>query len=62
MNDAAVTIATVEGYDAISQCIESVILAHADVGAGIVHSATLTHDDVAGDALLTAPNLNTESL
>lgn len=34
------------------------ILAHANILTGIVDSATLTDDDVTGDAMLTAEDFN----
>ena len=34
------------------------VLAHANVLAGVVDGTTLTDDDVTGDAMLTAKNLN----
>lgn len=59
---AAVTLTALEGHDAIGNGIERVVLANLYVGAGIVNSTALTHDDVAGYALLAAPDLNTKSL
>jgi len=37
------------------------ILTHTDVLTGVVDGATLTDDDVAGDAGLTAKNLHTQT-
>ena len=34
------------------------VLAHADILAGVVDGATLTHDDVTSDTMLTAKNFN----
>ena len=48
-----------EFHLAVNECVERVVLAHTDVLAGIVHGTALANDDVAGDALLAAPNLNT---
>ena len=44
--------------DAVTQGVQGVILAHADILAGVVSRTALADDDVAGDALLTAENLN----
>ena len=57
-DERAVLTAFVELHDAVDEGVEGVILAHADVLAGVVDRAALTDDDVAGDALLTAENLN----
>ena len=48
--------------DAITQCIQSVILAHTDVLAGIVLRAALTNDDVASDGGLSTEKFHSESL
>jgi len=48
-----------ELYSSINECIESVVLAHSHISAGIVTCAALTNDDVACDALLATENLNT---
>ena len=56
--DAAVAVSAVEGNNAVFERIERVVLAHADILAGIVNRTALTDDDVTGDALLTAPDLN----
>lgn len=61
-NYATVSLTALERYDAIGERIERVVAAHTDILAGIVHSATLANDDVAGDASLTTPNLNAQSL
>ena len=50
--------AFVELNDAVDKCKEGVVLTHADVLAGVVGRAALADNDVAGDALLTAENLN----
>ena len=55
---AAVFAAFVEFHHTVDQGVERVVFAHADVLAGVVGGAALTHDDVAGDALLTAKYLN----
>ena len=47
--------------DTITQCIQSVILAHADVFAGIVLRATLTNDDVACNSSLSTEKFHSES-
>ena len=48
--------------DAIAQGIQRVILAHADVPAGIVLRAALTNDDVASNGGLSTEKLHSESL
>lgn len=58
-NDAAVAVATLESNNAVNECEERVILAHAYVLAGIVNRAALANDNVAGCAGLATPNLNT---
>ena len=55
---AAVLAAFVEFHHAVDESVERVVLAHADVLAGVVGCAALADDDVAGDAFLTAKNLN----
>ena len=57
-DEGAVLAAFVELHHAIDEGVESVVLAHADVLAGVVDGAALADDDVAGDAFLTAKNLN----
>lgn len=56
---AAVLSAFVELHHAVDEGVQGVILAHTHVLAGVVGRAALADDDVAGDALLTAKNLNT---
>ena len=46
---------------AVDESEEGVVLTHAYVKAGVVDSATLTLEDVAGFAILTAENLYSES-
>ena len=48
--------------DTITQCIQRVIFAHADVLAGIVFRAALTDDDVASNGGLTTEKFHSESL
>lgn len=48
--------------DTVTQCIQSVILAHTDVLAGIVLRAALTDDDVASNGGLTTEKFHSESL
>ena len=48
--------------DTVTQCIQSVILAHTDVLAGIVLRAALTNDDVASDGGLSTEKFHSESL
>ena len=43
---------------AVAQGEQRVVLAHADILARVVDGATLTDDDVARHAVLTAKNLN----
>jgi hypothetical protein len=43
----------------VNECIEGVVAAHADILAGIVNSAPLAYDDVAGYTSLTTTNLYT---
>ena len=47
---------------AVNKSVESVVLAHAYVEAGVVDCAALTLDDVAGLAGLTTENLDAEAL
>ena len=51
-----------ELYGSINESIESVVLAHSNVSAGIVTCAALANDDVACYALLTSENLDAQSL
>ncbi len=55
---AAVLTAFVELHHAVDEGVESVVLTHADVLAGIMDGTALADDDIAGDALLTTENLN----
>ena len=48
--------------DAVTQCIQRVILAHTDVLAGIVLRAALTNDDVASNSGLSTEKFHSESL
>ena len=48
--------------NAVTQCIQSVILAHTDILAGIVLRAALTNDDVASDSSLSTEKFHSESL
>ena len=50
--------AFVELDNTINKSEEGVILAHTDILARVVDRTALTDDNVAGDALLTAKNLN----
>jgi hypothetical protein len=43
----------------VNECIEGMVAAHADILAGIVNSAPLAYDDVAGYTSLTTTNLYT---
>ena len=51
-----------ELYGSVNESIESVVLAHSNVSAGIVTCATLTNDNVASNALFTTKNLDAQSL
>ena len=51
-----------ELYGTIYESIESVVLAHSNVCAGVVTSTTLANDDVACYALFTSENLDAQSL
>ena len=51
-----------ELHGSVDECIECVILTDSYVVAWVVLGATLTNDDVASHALLTAENLDTQSL
>ena len=50
--------AFVELHHTVDEGVERMVLAHTDILAGIVGRTALADDDVAGDALLTAENLN----
>lgn len=52
----------IELNGAIAQGEESPIATHADALAGMVFGAALTHDDAAGENLLTAKQLDAETL
>ena len=60
--DTLVAGAFVEIHHAVNKCIQCIVLANTYVLTRIVLCATLANDDVAGNNLLTTPNLNTESL
>ena len=51
-----------ELYSTINECEQGVILTDGHVVAGIVLRTALANDDVACETLLTAENLNAESL
>ena len=57
-NYAAVAIAAMEGNHAVNECVKRVVLTHTHVLSGIVNRTALANDDVAGNAGLSAPNLN----
>lgn len=61
VDELAAFLALGEYNNTVDESEESVILAHAYIEAGMMHCATLTLDDVAGFAILTAENLYTES-
>lgn len=56
-NGALVACTLVEVHHAVGQSIQSVVLALSNVLTGIVLVTTLANDDVAGNDLLTTPNL-----
>ena len=60
--EALVLTAFLVAYNAVSQGVESVILAYADIFAGIVLGATLANYNVAGYHFLPPKNLDAESL
>jgi len=55
---ALVVVASVEVHNAVNKRVEGVILAYAYVLARVVPCAALAHNDVAGYALLAAPDLD----
>ena len=61
VDELASFLAFGEHYHSVNKSEEGVILAHAYVETGVVHCATLTLEDVAGFAILSAENLHTES-
>ena len=61
IDEAASVLPFREYYYTVEQSVDGVVLAHAHVLTRVVHCATLTLDDVAGFAILTAENLNSES-
>ena len=61
VDELASTLTSSELYSTVNQSVDCVVFAHTNVEAGMVNSATLTLDDVACFATLTAENLNTES-
>ena len=50
--------AFVELNDTVDKCKESVVLAHANILAGVVSSATLANDDVTGYTFLTTKDFH----
>lgn len=61
VDELAAVLAFGEGYDAVDECVDGVVLAHAYVEAGVVNSAALTFDDIAGFGKLTAEEFHTET-
>jgi hypothetical protein len=51
-----------ENHGAIDQCEQGVILAAANIGAGVELGATLTNQDVASQNFLTTETLNAKAL
>ncbi len=60
-HERSIFAAFVEFYYAINQSKEGMILAHTYILTRVVDCTALTDDDVTGDALLTAKNLNAKS-
>lgn len=58
-NCALVITAFVEVYHTVNESIQGVVLADTHVLTRVVLGAALANDDVAGDTLLTTPDLNT---
>ena len=57
--DVAAVLATfVELHNTVNEGIKRVVTTDANILAGVVGGATLTNDNVAGDAFLTTKNLN----
>jgi hypothetical protein len=56
---AVATATAREGNNAVGEGIERVVAAHTYVLTGIVYRTALANNDVAGHAVLAAPNLNT---
>ena len=50
-----------ENHDSIDESEKGVVFAHSDVEAGMMLSATLTLDDVAGFAFAAAEDFHTET-
>ena len=61
-NNAAVALTALEHHHTVGEGEERVVAAHTYVFAGIVDRAALANDDVAGDASLATPDLNTQTL
>ena len=57
-NEGATLEALVEGHGALGGCEDRVILAHADALARPPLGAALTHDDVSGNRMLAAEELD----
>ncbi len=51
-----------ELYGTVYECVEGIILTNSNVVTRIVLCTTLTNDDVASQTLLTAENLDAQSL
>lgn len=54
-----VLAAFVELDDTVAESEQGMVFAHSDILARVVDRTALTHDDVAGDAGLTAKNFHT---
>ena len=60
--DETTTVLAFGKYNhAVNEGIDCVILTHAYIQTGMMHSTALTLDDIARFSALTAKNLNTES-
>ena len=58
-NSALVLATLVEIHNAVNESVQGVVLADTHILTRVVLCATLANDDVAGDNLLSTPNLNT---
>lgn len=61
-NVASVLCTLLEADHAIYESVERMVAAHTHVLTGMMYSASLANDDVAGFASLSTPNLHAQSL
>ena len=61
IDEAATVLSFRENNYTVNQSVDCVVFAHTHVLAGVMNCTTLTLDDIACFAILTAENLNTES-